>query len=321
MVGWLKKRLTAWTLPLAAKVVASALSVRGFVILLYGIGLGLLRVVLDNRYFIFVLIAISTIWLLNLAWTHLGSFLESKPWYSTYRKIKSPLGRIIYWPLVFSIALPLWLLTEQIEAKTGLNVLQNAALYACRVSSIIPLQNCRVYQKRRDNHSIQNTAELAEANLKATEQAEADRKAAELAEADRKAAEQAEADRKAAEQAEADRPDSVARTSLLREIQYELIRLGCQPGSADGVWGKNSAAAIERYGRATLNAVNDQLLNHELLLLLRDSEREICTQLCEKNEVMTVSGCVAASEPRPKPSPSPRNKNCETVWGVTSCSN
>lgn len=46
------------------------------------------------------------------------------------------------------------------------------------------------------------------------------------------------------------RPIRSADTRLVRRIQGELLRVGCDPGPIDGVWGPQTAAALGRFNRA-----------------------------------------------------------------------
>ncbi len=51
-------------------------------------------------------------------------------------------------------------------------------------------------------------------------------------------------------------PNGVGSTALTQALQTELARLGCEPGPVDGLWGRRSAGALERFAENSTLAVD-----------------------------------------------------------------
>jgi hypothetical protein len=83
-----------------------------------------------------------------------------------------------------------------------------------------------------------------------------------------------------------------SRKELARAVQRELNRLGCNAGAADGQWGKNSSAALKRYGQhgnlklASLEPTDD------LLDRLNTQTGRVCPLDCKSGYENKSGACV-----------------------------
>lgn len=86
---------------------------------------------------------------------------------------------------------------------------------------------------------------------------------------------------------------SLSSRELAREIQSQLNRLGCSAGQADGIWGKRSRAALNRYvkhGDKTLASIEPST---ELLKDLLGESARVCPLVCSVRETLQGGRCVA----------------------------
>jgi hypothetical protein len=104
-------------------------------------------------------------------------------------------------------------------------------------------------------------------------------------------------------------PDSVtspADTSppegdIARNIQLELIRLGCLSGNADGKWGSASRAAVGRFNRYAKATLNSDEPSSDTMNALRENSDRVCPLVCEPGFRAQDDVCVAV-EPSHRPS-------------------
>jgi len=68
-----------------------------------------------------------------------------------------------------------------------------------------------------------------------------------------------------------------ADTALAMAIQLELNRLGCEAGTADGIWGRGSRAALARYALKVGATELPTDPSDDLLTLLRGENGRLCT--------------------------------------------
>lgn len=138
-------------------------------------------------------------------------------------------------------------------------------------------------------------AELARARLQLLDQAEAEAGADDdgkpeemVASVAPQAAEPTAAPAIAAVEAEPDR-------ELVRSIQRQLQRLGCDPGGADGLWGSRSRAALGAFSREA--KIDLASLEPSATLLDEISKRQgrVCPPICRSGQVEKDGRCVAAS--------------------------
>jgi uncharacterized caspase-like protein len=199
----------------------------------------------------------------------------------------------------------------------------------------------RAEEEKRTEAAIRARAEaLAEAQRaqEAVRKAEADRlaalKAAEDArrEADAARAEQARLARLAAEVAAAQKPSAVVaalppgapapaskpadepaadQAKLVRALQTELKRVGCDPGNIDGAWGDRAKAALDQFVRAAKVALPSDSPTSEALEALLGKKGRICPEVCEgKVErdgtcAPIFKGSDVKRQARPKPQEAP----------------
>ncbi len=83
-------------------------------------------------------------------------------------------------------------------------------------------------------------------------------------------------------------PNPLENEELVRNIQRELNRLGCKAGSIDGIWGKGSIRAFERYKGDSGPNQNTAELSQALLEQLRSQTGRICLKR-RKSAVRKVS--------------------------------
>ncbi|MEZ5870649.1 MAG: caspase family protein [Nitratireductor sp.] len=87
--------------------------------------------------------------------------------------------------------------------------------------------------------------------------------------------------------------DTEAEKQLVRSIQGELNRIGCDAGKADGIWGRKSEQAVSRFakhGGVDLASLDP---DEELHKKLQENKGRICPLLCSPREVEKNGKCVA----------------------------
>lgn len=121
----------------------------------------------------------------------------------------------------------------------------------------------------------------------------------------------------------------------VRSIQAELNRLGCNAGRPDGKWGRNSAAAVERFGKHGSVQLASTDPSHGLLDRLKQRDGRVCPLVCSVRQIERDGQCVAKTCPagqrlsskgqcytprRTAASGSaPRASNCVKIMGETIC--
>ncbi len=84
---------------------------------------------------------------------------------------------------------------------------------------------------------------------------------------------------------------------LVKSVQGELKRLGCDPGDVDGVWGQQSSAALADYARASNRSISSEAPSSEVLRALQEHKGLVCSVKPVGTEKKVVT-------PQPTPSPS-----------------
>jgi hypothetical protein len=79
--------------------------------------------------------------------------------------------------------------------------------------------------------------------------------------------------------------------NLTRAIQGELFRLGCNPGTPDGIWGRNSEAALANFRTATNSSNKKPKDDLELYRSLLRSGDFLCESFCEPNMRLENGTC------------------------------
>ncbi len=84
-----------------------------------------------------------------------------------------------------------------------------------------------------------------------------------------------------------DAPDA----GTVRAVQSELNRLGCSAGTADGLWGRNSAAALGRFARYGKTRLPDKQPTQRILDMLKARTGRVCP--CPAGTRETNGRCTA----------------------------
>jgi Caspase domain len=91
-------------------------------------------------------------------------------------------------------------------------------------------------------------------------------------------------------------PESGAAVSgpeLARNIQLELIRVGCTSGRADGNWGSSSKAAIRLFNKHARTKLSPDEPSPALLATLQEHDERVCPLQCERGFRASGNNCVA----------------------------
>jgi uncharacterized caspase-like protein len=84
---------------------------------------------------------------------------------------------------------------------------------------------------------------------------------------------------------------------LARAIQGELDRLGCEPGAPDGVWGRRSEQAVERYNAHAGVRLASTTPSQEMLGALKTVPERVCPLVCGPQFVASDGQCVKKTCP------------------------
>jgi len=93
-------------------------------------------------------------------------------------------------------------------------------------------------------------------------------------------------------------PEDAVTPDLARRIQSALARAGCRPGGVDGVWGANSQAALNRFGRHANVRLPEEPVSDRTLDLLAKHPGRICPIVCGPGHSLKGGRCVAKKCPR-----------------------
>jgi peptidoglycan hydrolase-like protein with peptidoglycan-binding domain len=80
---------------------------------------------------------------------------------------------------------------------------------------------------------------------------------------------------------------------LARNIQLELIRVGCTSGRADGNWGSSSKAAIRLFNKHGRTKLDPDEPSPALLTALQEHDERVCPLQCERGFRASGNNCVA----------------------------
>jgi peptidoglycan hydrolase-like protein with peptidoglycan-binding domain len=107
----------------------------------------------------------------------------------------------------------------------------------------------------------------------------------------------------------------MAPPDLTRQLQAELDRVGCNPGTIDGVWGEKGRGALERFARQAKLSIATGEPTLAALEALKGQQGRICPLECGPSTVERSGQCVATGAPeraQPKakaaPNAAPRPK-------------
>jgi uncharacterized caspase-like protein len=86
-------------------------------------------------------------------------------------------------------------------------------------------------------------------------------------------------------------------TELTRRIQSALSEVGCNPGSIDGKWGRNSKGALERFAKYANVVLPESAISGETLGLFKGRNDRICPLVCGPRQVERNGQCVTKTCP------------------------
>jgi len=116
------------------------------------------------------------------------------------------------------------------------------------------------------------------------------------------------------------------KAKLVRALQTELKRVGCDAGGVDGVWGAKAKDALREFNRAAKVALLVEEPTEEAVRTLLAKTGRVCSLTCHADEMEQNGRCVAraksertrqsGSERLPRPSkPGPSSAGCVKWWG------
>lgn len=80
-------------------------------------------------------------------------------------------------------------------------------------------------------------------------------------------------------------------------LQTELNRIGCQAGTPDGIWGKQSQTSLARFATQTRREASTLALSPALLNLLKSQPAQTCPVVCSVREDLVDGQCVLKTCP------------------------
>lgn len=84
---------------------------------------------------------------------------------------------------------------------------------------------------------------------------------------------------------------------LIRNVQQELSRLGCDVGKADGVWGRKSRSAVDAFVHYTKVSLASREPSAELLAALEGQSGRVCPLVCSAAYEISGDRCVLRTCP------------------------
>lgn len=84
-------------------------------------------------------------------------------------------------------------------------------------------------------------------------------------------------------------------TDIARLLQAHLKRVGCDPGSAEGVWDDKSRNALDRFNASARVSFNTQVASLEALDLVRSKTGRVCPLICGPRQKAENDQCVVVS--------------------------
>jgi len=94
---------------------------------------------------------------------------------------------------------------------------------------------------------------------------------------------------------------------LARDIQRELVRLGCSTSKVDGKWGRSTGAALRRFNKSARASLDTDVAASETLSELRAHDGRICAPAArEENKTSTIERDTPRKPRRAEHTPEPR---------------
>ena len=111
---------------------------------------------------------------------------------------------------------------------------------------------------------------------------------------------------------EAPAPAVATKRDLARNIQLELLRLGCARGDAEGDWNADAKDAVRKFNRYAKAKLDINAPSQEMMVALRDYDKRICPLECGPGTRARGDMCVAVERADPprsrKAEPEPRER-------------
>ncbi len=85
---------------------------------------------------------------------------------------------------------------------------------------------------------------------------------------------------------------------LPRKLQSALSKAGCSHGVIDGVWGRNSQSALERFAKYAKVTLPGEPVSVETLSLFEQHQGQICPPVCRAGHIDLNGTCVAMTCPQ-----------------------
>lgn len=175
-------------------------------------------------------------------------------------------------------------------------------------------EDAKLAAERQQREADRKAAEskLAADLKKAQEEANRTREALAAAEKEREAAlkaaetarKQQEDARKSAKIVVASLPSATAASeqadepALIRSIQKELRRVGCDPGKEDGMWGSDVRSAIDKFNRYAKAALPNSGPSQDGLAAIIGKKARVCPLECGEGRQAAGERCVAVAAPK-----------------------
>ena len=84
---------------------------------------------------------------------------------------------------------------------------------------------------------------------------------------------------------------------LIRAIQIELKRVGCDPGAVDGEWGERGRLALKEYARLAKVSLQSDLPDASILQSLTRQKATVCPSGCAAGQALINGRCAARVPP------------------------
>jgi TIR domain len=164
------------------------------------------------------------------------------------------------------------------EAEVSRKAAYEATRKAIEVSARVAQE---VEAKRRADEDAKRVALEVEAKRQTDEEA-------------KRVALEVEAKRRADEEAKRVALETAAEVyaKLVRDLQQELQRVGCDPGKLDGVWGNGTKAALAKFSARAKIDLNNSEPSQYALDQLRKRKQTACTVDCDDGEKLVNGKCV-----------------------------
>lgn len=84
-------------------------------------------------------------------------------------------------------------------------------------------------------------------------------------------------------------------TDIARLLQAHLKRVGCDPGSTEGMWDERSKKALDRFNTSIRSSLNTQVASLDALDLVRSKTGRVCPLSCGPRQKVENDQCVVIS--------------------------